>query len=91
MFAGIPDFRAEIRRSVRDGDTVRSEWRWTETRSDSEPFEVLGVTPFEIGEDRINAGRLCREDVERDAADIEQAVADLSGRRPRPTRSPEEA
>ena len=27
MFAGIPDFRAEICRSVQDGDTTWTEWR----------------------------------------------------------------
>ena len=38
MFAGIPDFQAEQTRSVRDGDTIWSEWRWTGTRTDGEPF-----------------------------------------------------
>jgi hypothetical protein len=44
-----------------------------------------GVTLFEIADDQIVAGRLYLEDVERDAGGIEQAVADLSGRRPRST------
>jgi hypothetical protein len=42
------------------------------------------VTLFEVADGQIAAGRLYMEDVERDVAGIEQAVEDLSGRRPRP-------
>lgn len=82
MFAGIPDFRAEQTRSVHDGDTVWSEWRWTGTRTDGEPFEVRGVTLFELRGGLIGAGTLYLEDVERGAGDIEEAVQALSGQRP---------
>src|SRR5436189_295130 len=37
MLAGIPDFRAEICRSVQDGDTAWTEWRWSGTRTDGRP------------------------------------------------------
>ena len=84
MFAGIPDFRAEIRRSVQDGDTTWTEWRWSGTRSDGQAFAMRGVTLFEITDGQIVAGRLYMEDVERDVTGIEQAVEALSGRRPRP-------
>jgi limonene-1,2-epoxide hydrolase len=84
MFAGIPDFHAEIRRSVHDGETTWTEWRWSGTRSNGQAFEVRGVTLFEITDDQIVAGRLYLEEVERDVAGIEQAVEALSGRRPRP-------
>jgi limonene-1,2-epoxide hydrolase len=84
MLAGIPDFRAEICRSVRDGDTTWTEWRWSGTRSDGQAFEMRGVTLFEVSDDRVVAGRLYMEDVERDVTGIEQAVEALSGRRPRP-------
>ena len=83
MFAGIPDFRAEICRSVQDGDTVGSEWRWSGTRTDGQTFEVRGVTLFDIADDQIAAGRLYMEDVEHDVGGIEHAVEALSGRRPR--------
>lgn len=83
MFAGIPDFQAELSRSVDDGDTVWSEWRWSGNRSDGEAFEVRGVVLFEISRDQIVAARLYMEDVTRDVAGIEQAVESLSGRRPR--------
>jgi limonene-1,2-epoxide hydrolase len=84
MFAGVPDFHAEICRSVQDGATTWTEWRWSGTRSDGQAFEMRGVTLFEITEGQIVAGRLYLEEVERDVAGIEQVVEALSGRRPRP-------
>src|SRR5262245_21753115 len=84
MLAGIPDFCAEICQSAQDGDITWTEWRWSGTRSDRQPFGVRGVTLFEVAGGQIVAGRLYLEDVERDAVGIEQAVEDLSGRRPRP-------
>jgi len=83
MLAGIPDFRAEICRSVHDRDTTWTEWRWSGTRSDRQAFEMRGVTLFEVTGGQVAAGRLYLEDVERDAVGIEQTVEDLSGRRPR--------
>jgi hypothetical protein len=83
MFAGIPDFHAEVSRAVDDGDTTWSEWRWSGNRSDGEAFEVRGVVLFQISRDQIVAARLYMEDVTRDVAGIEQAVESLSGRRPR--------
>jgi ketosteroid isomerase-like protein len=85
MLAGIPDFRAEICRSVQDGDTTWTEWHWSGTRSDGQAFEVRGMTLFEVTGGRIVAGRLYLEDVEPEIISIEQAVEDLSGRRPRST------
>jgi limonene-1,2-epoxide hydrolase len=83
MFAGIPDFQAEVCRSVQDGATTWTEWRWSGTRSDGQGFAARGVTLFDITDDQIVAGRLYMEEVEREAG-IEQAVEALSGRRPRP-------
>jgi ketosteroid isomerase-like protein len=84
MLAGIPDFCAEICRSVHHGDTTWTEWRWSGTRGDGQAFEMRGVTLFEVADGQIVAGRLYLEDVERDVVGIEQTVEDLSGRRPRP-------
>ncbi len=83
MFAGIPDFHAEVRRSVQQDDTTWTEWHWSGTRSDGTAFDMRGITLFEISHDQIVAGRLYMEDVERDGAGIEQTVESLSGRRPR--------
>ncbi|GAA1758165.1 hypothetical protein GCM10009712_03680 [Pseudarthrobacter sulfonivorans] len=83
MFAGIPNFRSEVMRTVDDGNTTWVEWKWTGTRSDGQPFQVRGVALFEVEGGLITAARLYLEDVERDWIDIEQAVQSLSGRRPR--------
>lgn len=82
MFAGIPDFRAELIRSVDDGDTTWSEWSWSGNRADGQAFRVRGVTLFEIKNGQITAGTLYLEDVEPEAEGIEEAVQSLSGRRP---------
>jgi len=82
MFEGVPDLRWEMVRSVQDGETVWTEWHWTGRRTDGEPFDVRGVTLFEVRQDQIVAGRLYMEDVVRDEAGIEDAVQELSGQRP---------
>ena len=82
MFEGIPDFHAELVRCVQDGETTWAEWHWTGTRGDGQPFEVRGISLFEVQQDQIVAGRLYLEDVERDEGGIEDAVQELSGRRP---------
>ena len=87
MFDGIPDFHAEVVRSVQDGETVWTEWHWTGSRVDGEPFDVRGVTLFDVHQDQIVAGRLYLEEVDRQAAGIEEAVRHLSGRRPPSTES----
>ena len=84
MFAGIPDFRAEVLGSVQAGATTWTEWRWTGTRTDGLPVDVRGVTLFEIRDGEIVAGRLYMEDVELEVTGIDEAVQSRSGRRPRP-------
>ena len=84
MFAGIPDFRNDVTRTVRDGDTIWCEWAWRGTRTDGQPFEARGVALFRVRNDLIAEGTLYMEDVETEAIRIEDAVEGLSGRRPRP-------
>jgi ketosteroid isomerase-like protein len=86
MFAGIPDFHAELRRSVQDGDTCWSEWHWTGNPTNGQPLEVRGVTLFQIRDGMIVAGRLYMEDVHHEGAGIDAAVEAESGRRPRVAR-----
>ena len=85
MFDGVPDFRAELSRSVQDGDTTWSEWHWSGTRRDGQLLDVRGVTLFQSRDGHIVAGRLYLEDADRDEGTIEQAVRALSGREPRRT------
>ena len=82
MFAGIPDFHAEVLRSVDDGDTTWSEWSWAGTRTDGQPFDMRGVTIFEVEDGLITGGRLYMEELERQDVGIAQAVKKLTGRLP---------
>ena len=82
MFAGIPDFHAEVLRSVDDGDTTWSEWSWAGTRTDGQPFDMRGVTIFEVEDGLITGGRLYMEELERQEAGIAETVHTLTGRPP---------
>jgi ketosteroid isomerase-like protein len=82
MFAGIPDFRAEVVRSVDDGELTWSEWVWRGTRADGQAFDVRGVTLFQVRDRLIVAGTLYVEDVETAIVGIEDAVEGMSGARP---------
>lgn len=82
MFAGVPDVRAELIRSVDNGNTTWIEWSWFGNRTDGQSVQVRGVVLFEIEDGLITAGRLYMEDVRGEAEGIEQMVENLSGRRP---------
>jgi hypothetical protein len=82
MFAGIPDFHAELLRSVDDVNVTWSEWSWTGNRTDGQRFRARGVTLFEITGGLITAGQLYMENVENDDESIQSAVHSLSGQTP---------
>ena len=81
IFAGIPDFHAELLRSVDDGNATWSEWTWVGTRTDGQPFDMRGVTIFELEDGLITGGRLYMEELEREDVGIAEAVQTLTGRR----------
>ena len=74
IFAGVPDFRAELLRTAADGDTAWSEWRWRGHRSDGSPLDMAGVIVCGVRDGRIVWGRLYVEDVEHEGAGIDAAV-----------------
>jgi hypothetical protein len=74
VFAGVPDFRAELLRATEDGETVWTEWRWRGTGLD-----MAGVIVFGVRGDRFAWARLYVEPVEIGAG-IESAVRDMTGR-----------
>jgi ketosteroid isomerase-like protein len=82
MFAGIPDFRAELLASIDDGDVSWTEWAWTGSREDGRPVAVRGVAIFTIRAGFIVAGRLYMEDVDAQGEGIDAAVRDRAGRGP---------
>ena len=75
VFAGIPDFRAELLASASVGDTVEiGEWHWRGTHTDGTPFAMAGVTVMGIEHQRIAWGRLYMEVIEQDSGDIDAMV-----------------
>jgi ketosteroid isomerase-like protein len=82
MFAGLPDFRAEVVRSAIDGDNLWVEWRWTGTRANGTRLDARGACIFGVQAGRLTWGRLYMEDVESGHG-IGAAVASLAaGRSP---------
>lgn len=74
VFAGVPDFRAELVRADTVGDVEWSEWQWRGTGLD-----MAGVTVFGIRDGRVAWARLYMEPIEQAGAGIEAAVQDMAG------------
>ena len=75
VFAGVPDFKAELLVSATTEHGVEvGEWRWLGTHTDGSRFAMRGVTVMGIEDEHIAWGRLYMEVVERDGADIDQMV-----------------
>ncbi len=64
IFASVPDMHTSLVRAVEDGETVWTEWEWTGTRVDKQPFHFRGVTIQTIPEDRITRAWLYMEPVQ---------------------------
>ena len=77
VFAGVPDFRAELVASCRDGNVEWGEVDWSGHYSDGSPFAMRGVIIATIRDDLIAAARLYMEPVEHSGAEIDAAVDDL--------------
>jgi limonene-1,2-epoxide hydrolase len=81
MFAGVPDFHAELLATAVEGDAVWSEWRWRGTHADGSRLDIAGVIVFGVASRRIAWARLYVEPVEQGGGGIAAAVRDISGRR----------
>jgi ketosteroid isomerase-like protein len=78
VFAGVPDFHAELLRSAYEDDTGWAEWQWRGSRVDGTRLDMRGVTIVGVRDGRIVWGRLCLEDVEVTGQDIDQGVQHLA-------------
>jgi len=75
VFAGVPDFAAELVLSVVADEGVEvGEWRWRGTHTDGSPFGMCGVIVAGVHDDRIAWARLYMEPVEQGGADIDEMV-----------------
>jgi hypothetical protein len=73
VFAGVPDFHAELIGATTDGDTEWTEWRWSGTGLD-----MAGVIVIGLRDGLIARARLYVEHVEHGDG-IEAAVRAMSG------------
>ena len=78
----VPDVRFEVLRRAYEGDTEWVECRIHGTRSDGSVLDLRGVIIQGIEDGRITWARLYLENVEQQGADIDQAVAAMTGRHP---------
>lgn len=74
VFAGVPDFQAELLMSVTDGHVEIGEWQWKGTHTDGSSFAMCGVTVMGVEGEQIAWGRLYMEAVEPAGADIDAMV-----------------
>jgi len=75
VFAGVPDFTAELLLSAVTDDGVEvGEWRWRGTHTDGSPFAMQGVIVAGLQGDQIAWGRLYMETVEQGGVDIDDMV-----------------
>jgi hypothetical protein len=81
MFAGVPDFRAELLDSATDGATAWGEFEWRGTKSDGSPLHSRGVIIGTVKDRRLAAARLYMSDVEQAGGGIDAPVEGLTGKR----------
>ena len=81
MFAGIPDFRAELLESATDGPTAWGEFEWRGTKSDGSPLHSRGVIIGSVRDGRLSGARLYMSDVDEAGRGIDAAVEGMAGKR----------
>ncbi len=77
VFAGVPDFTAELVASSVDGVVEWGEWDWRGRYTDGSPFSMRGVVILRAHEGLIAEMRLYVEPVDVGSDDINVAVRDL--------------
>jgi ketosteroid isomerase-like protein len=77
VFAGVPDFHAELLASCGDGAVAWGELDWRGHHTDGSRFAMRGVIIVTIRDDQIASARLYMEPVEQNGEDIDTAVAQL--------------
>src|SRR5689334_16003996 len=77
VFAGVPDFTAELVLSATADDGIEvGEWRWQGTHTDGSPFGMQGVIVARVQNNQIAWGRLYMEPIEQGGTDIDEMVKD---------------
>jgi ketosteroid isomerase-like protein len=79
VFAGVPDFHAELLSVAGEGDVLWSEWRWTGTHADGTRLDIAGVIISGLRDGRFAWARLYVEPVEQAGAGIDAAIRHMAG------------
>lgn len=61
IFENVPDFTAELLRSVIDEDSFWSEWRWSGSQPDGRPMTIVGTIIMGVKNGQISWGRIYME------------------------------
>ena len=80
VFAGVPDFRAELVATAVEADTLWSEWRWRGTHEDGSRLDMVGVIVCGVNDGTLTWARLYIEPVEAGGQGIDAVVREMSGR-----------
>ena len=80
MFAGVPDFQAELLDSATEGATAWGEFEWRGTKGDGSGLHSRGVIIGTVRDGKLAAARLYMSDVEAAGRGIDAAVDKLTGR-----------
>ena len=80
VFAGVPDFQAELVAKAVEADTLWSEWRWRGTHEDGSRLDMAGVIVCGVNDGALTWARLYVEPVESGGEGIDAAVREMSGR-----------
>ena len=79
IFAGVPDFRADLVREDVAGDVEWSEWSWHGTHADGSTLEMAGAIVGGVRDGELAWARLYVEPVEQEGEEIEAAVRSMAG------------
>jgi hypothetical protein len=79
VFAGVPDFSAELVSAAAVGEVEWSEWRWRGTHADGTRLEMAGVIVAGVRDGRLSWARLYIEPVEQGGGGIGAAVRTMAG------------
>jgi ketosteroid isomerase-like protein len=81
IFAGVPDFRAELLDAAVEGDTAWGEFEWRGTRRDGSALHSRGVIIGRVRDGKLAAARLYMSDVEEAGRGIDAVVEGMAGKR----------
>lgn len=77
VFAGVPDFTAELTAWAVNGSVEWGEWDWRGSHTDGSPFAMRGVSILDVRDGLVARAHLYMEPVEVGGGDIDDSVHEL--------------